>query len=162
MWVFVVGAKNTEWASVSFGILFCAACSGEHRGLGTHISRVRSIKMDSWSNDHLKRMRESGNQKCKEFLEKHGIVYQKTNIRGRYDTPAGDLYRDVLDARIEGRPEPTELPKREPAVKPLAPKKKMEGLGSSPPPQANNGRGAVKTGAYVIIAGALVWYLMKN
>jgi Putative GTPase activating protein for Arf len=34
------GARGPEWASLNLGVLFCAACSGVHRHLGVHISKV--------------------------------------------------------------------------------------------------------------------------
>lgn len=37
------------WCSVNLGILVCIECSGIHRNLGTHISKVRSLELDDWS-----------------------------------------------------------------------------------------------------------------
>jgi hypothetical protein len=37
------------WASLNLGSLICIECSGIHRNLGTHLSRVRSLELDDWS-----------------------------------------------------------------------------------------------------------------
>lgn len=142
------GAKSPEWGSISFGILFCAACSGPHRGLGVHISRVRSVKMDSWSEGQVERMKAGGNEQCQDFFKKYGMEdFDQKTIKERYDSRQGDLYKSVLDARIAGTPEPTELPERTKTVSNPNHKRKMEGFGSSPPPPKHS-HGAGKVGAW--------------
>ncbi|KAG9353450.1 hypothetical protein JZ751_018046 [Albula glossodonta] len=39
---------NPTWASLNLGALICIECSGIHRNLGTHLSRVRSLDLDDW------------------------------------------------------------------------------------------------------------------
>ncbi|KAF2361365.1 Arf GTPase activating protein [Trinorchestia longiramus] len=41
-------APNPEWASINLGMLVCIECSGIHRNLGSHISKVRSLDLDDW------------------------------------------------------------------------------------------------------------------
>ncbi|TRY87740.1 hypothetical protein DNTS_010061 [Danionella cerebrum] len=41
-------APNPDWASLNLGALICIECSGVHRKLGTHLSRVRSLDLDDW------------------------------------------------------------------------------------------------------------------
>lgn len=41
-------APNPEWASLNLGALVCIECSGIHRNLGSHISKIRSLGLDEW------------------------------------------------------------------------------------------------------------------
>ena len=50
------GANGPQWASVSYGVLMCLECSGQHRSLGVHLSFVRSVSMDSWSDKQIRMM----------------------------------------------------------------------------------------------------------
>eukprot|EP00300_Choanocystis_sp_HF-7_P002345 c11798_g1_i2.p1 GENE.c11798_g1_i2~~c11798_g1_i2.p1 ORF type:complete len:480 (+),score=83.68 c11798_g1_i2:33-1472(+) len=42
------GAAGPEWVSINLGVCMCIACSGVHRSLGAHISKVRSLLLDEF------------------------------------------------------------------------------------------------------------------
>uniref|UniRef100_A0A1B8Y019 Arf-GAP with coiled-coil, ANK repeat and PH domain-containing protein n=1 Tax=Xenopus tropicalis TaxID=8364 RepID=A0A1B8Y019_XENTR len=50
-----------EWASINLGVTLCIECSGIHRSLGVHFSKVRSLTLDSWEPELIKLMCELGN-----------------------------------------------------------------------------------------------------
>lgn len=50
-----------DWASLNLGTLICIECSGIHRNLGSHISRVRSLDLDDWPPEHVAVMMALGN-----------------------------------------------------------------------------------------------------
>jgi ADP-ribosylation factor GTPase-activating protein 1 len=55
------GMPGPQWATINYGTFICLECSGKHRGLGVHISFVRSVSMDSWKDREVKAMRLGGN-----------------------------------------------------------------------------------------------------
>lgn len=55
------GDTEPRWASINLGITLCIACSGVHRSLGVHYSKVRSITLDAWEPEIIKVMNELGN-----------------------------------------------------------------------------------------------------
>nr|KAF6417771.1 ArfGAP with GTPase domain, ankyrin repeat and PH domain 3 [Rousettus aegyptiacus] len=54
-------APNPDWASLNLGALMCIECSGTHRHLGAHLSRVRSLDLDDWPPELLAVMTAMGN-----------------------------------------------------------------------------------------------------
>ncbi|KAA8569459.1 hypothetical protein EYC84_001091 [Monilinia fructicola] len=54
-------ARNPGWASWSLGIFLCMRCAAFTRKLGTHITKVKSLSMDSWSKDQVDHMKKVGN-----------------------------------------------------------------------------------------------------
>uniref|UniRef100_A0A2C9KZY6 Arf-GAP with coiled-coil, ANK repeat and PH domain-containing protein 2 n=1 Tax=Biomphalaria glabrata TaxID=6526 RepID=A0A2C9KZY6_BIOGL len=63
------GANEPRWASINLGITLCIECSGIHRGFGVHLSKVRSITLDTWEPEHLKVMLEIGNDVVNRIYE---------------------------------------------------------------------------------------------
>lgn len=56
--------SKVEWVSINLGIVLCIECSGIHRSLGTHISKIRSLTLDvhSFSNDIVEILLQVGNR----------------------------------------------------------------------------------------------------
>jgi hypothetical protein len=46
--------KDPRWVSINLGLYLCIECSGIHRSLGVHISKVRSIELDLWDPDTIR------------------------------------------------------------------------------------------------------------
>jgi Arf-GAP/GTPase/ANK repeat/PH domain-containing protein 1/3 len=41
-------SPNPQWVSLNLGAVVCINCSGIHRKLGTHLSRIKSLELDDW------------------------------------------------------------------------------------------------------------------
>lgn len=162
------GTNAPDWGSPKLGVFMCFQCSGIHRGLGVHVSFVRSVHMDHWEESQIQLMRVGGNDQCNAFLRERGIDSDsatptndlRQHIRQKYDSDAAFLYQQVLKAKVEGTPIPTKLTK--PRQSNRAPMRKMEGFGSSPPPPAA-ATGVSNTTKVVcvvgVVAAAAIWAL---
>ncbi|XP_057537186.1 ADP-ribosylation factor GTPase-activating protein AGD5-like [Amaranthus tricolor] len=62
-------SRAPRWASINLGIFICLQCSGIHRGLGVHISKVRSATLDTWLPEMVVFMQSMGNEKANAHWE---------------------------------------------------------------------------------------------
>ncbi|XP_056138911.1 BAR_ACAPs and ArfGap_ACAP domain-containing protein [Lampris incognitus] len=63
------GEEEPRWASVNLGITMCIECSGIHRSLGVHLSKVRSLTLDSWESEQIKLLCILGNDVINQIYE---------------------------------------------------------------------------------------------
>ncbi|KAJ6155643.1 Arf GTPase activating protein [Penicillium chermesinum] len=103
------GAPSPQWASLKFGTFICLNCAGTHRGLGVHISFVRSITMDAFKHGEIQRMELGGNDPWKEFYDTHtvtvseGRTFEDSTIKERYEGDAGEEWKERLTCKVEGK-----------------------------------------------------------
>lgn len=63
------GAPNPEWASLNLCVMMCIECSGPHRSLGAHISKVRSTTLDKWTKNNCRLLIAIGNNRANAIWE---------------------------------------------------------------------------------------------
>lgn len=63
------GAPKPNWASVNLGVFICIKCSAVHRSFGTNISQVRSLKLDSLTENQAKKLINIGNERANSYYE---------------------------------------------------------------------------------------------
>ncbi|XP_047210247.1 arf-GAP with Rho-GAP domain, ANK repeat and PH domain-containing protein 3 isoform X2 [Girardinichthys multiradiatus] len=62
-------ALNPDWASINLCVVICKNCAGQHRSLGTMVSKVQSLKLDTsvWSNEIVQLFIMLGNDRANDF-----------------------------------------------------------------------------------------------
>lgn len=117
------GAKGPRWASWNIGVFMCIRCSGIHRNLGVHISKVRSVNLDTWAPDWIASMQQWGNARAKQQWEfhlppdfrrpQHSDSEMESFIRAKYERKKY--------ARKASDPPLASAPQQRPAAAPAAP-----------------------------------------
>ncbi|XP_019510913.1 PREDICTED: arf-GAP with GTPase, ANK repeat and PH domain-containing protein 3 isoform X3 [Hipposideros armiger] len=87
-------APNPDWASLNLGALMCIECSGTHRHLGAHLSRVRSLDLDDWPPELLAVMTAMGNALANSVWE---------GALGGYAKPGPDACREDKERWIRAK-----------------------------------------------------------
>uniref|UniRef100_A0A8D0DI44 ArfGAP with GTPase domain, ankyrin repeat and PH domain 2 n=1 Tax=Sander lucioperca TaxID=283035 RepID=A0A8D0DI44_SANLU len=87
-------APNPTWASLNLGALICIECSGIHRNLGTHLSRVRSLDLDDLPRELTLVLSAIGNHLVNSIWEARTLGHRK---------PAPDATREERESWIRAK-----------------------------------------------------------
>ncbi|XP_045309628.1 arf-GAP with SH3 domain, ANK repeat and PH domain-containing protein 1 isoform X8 [Leopardus geoffroyi] len=63
------GSSEPTWLSTNLGILTCIECSGIHREMGVHISRIQSLELDKLGTSELLLAKNVGNNSFNDIME---------------------------------------------------------------------------------------------
>ncbi|KAL5535047.1 AGE2 [Sanghuangporus sanghuang] len=63
--------QDARWASWNIGVFICIRCSGVHRSMGTHISKVKSVDLDTWTPEQMESIQKWGNHRANLYWEAH-------------------------------------------------------------------------------------------
>ncbi|KAF6323094.1 ArfGAP with SH3 domain, ankyrin repeat and PH domain 1 [Rhinolophus ferrumequinum] len=63
------GSADPTWLSTNLGILTCIECSGIHREMGVHISRIQSLELDKLGTSELLLAKNVGNNSFNDIME---------------------------------------------------------------------------------------------
>lgn len=95
------GRKDPEWASYNLGVFLCTECAGIHRSLGSHVSRVRSLRLDKWDDAQVDELAAVGNIVAKAKYE--------ANVPACYRRPLADDVAVVKEQWVRAKYEREEF-----------------------------------------------------
>ncbi|XP_067010405.2 arfGAP with SH3 domain, ANK repeat and PH domain-containing protein isoform X2 [Anabrus simplex] len=75
--------NDATWLSTNFGIIVCIECSGIHRDLGVHISRIQSLTLDNVGTSQLLLARHMSNTMFNDVME--------ARLRSNKPTPSSTM-----------------------------------------------------------------------
>ncbi|XP_010086049.1 PREDICTED: arf-GAP with Rho-GAP domain, ANK repeat and PH domain-containing protein 1 [Pterocles gutturalis] len=94
-------AQSPDWASINLCVVICKQCAGQHRSLGSNISKVQSLKLDTsvWSNEIVQLFIVLGNDRANRFWAAHLPA-----VEAIYPDASAEQRRDFISRKYrEGR-----------------------------------------------------------
>uniref|UniRef100_A0A3P9DG37 Arf-GAP with coiled-coil, ANK repeat and PH domain-containing protein n=1 Tax=Maylandia zebra TaxID=106582 RepID=A0A3P9DG37_9CICH len=93
------GEEEPRWASINLAVTMCIECSGIHRSLGVHLSKVRSLTLDSWEAEQLKLLCVLGNDVMNQIYEAR--CSEEGRVKPRADSPRAEKEAWIKEKYVE-------------------------------------------------------------
>ena len=95
------GEQKPKWASMNNGVFLCLKCAGVHRSFGMSISLIRSLQIDSWTENQLLYLTKGGNNNFNKNLTEFNIDPSSASLEVKYRSKAADYYRRNLKNEVD-------------------------------------------------------------
>jgi hypothetical protein len=102
----VDGCAAPTWASINLGVFICIDCSGIHRMMGTHITKIKSVTLDAWRQEWVDLMRLVGNLRANGAWEARLPEEQKLRSTASMGERESYIRRKYQQGLWKGRPTP--------------------------------------------------------
>ncbi|XP_065843183.1 stromal membrane-associated protein 2-like [Oscarella lobularis] len=138
------GAKGPRWASWNIGVYVCIRCAGIHRNLGVHISKVKSVNLDTWTEEQIESISAKGNGIVNDFYECNmpesmrrpvDDYSAETFIRAKYEQKKFIPRRSPADSSGKPKEKKEKKPRQSPAPVKKAPVKTVKTTVVTQPPK---------------------------
>ncbi|ODV93709.1 hypothetical protein PACTADRAFT_51471 [Pachysolen tannophilus NRRL Y-2460] len=109
------GSQYPTWASYNLGIFLCGRCASLHKKLGSDISKVKSLSLDTWTDGEIDKLSYVGNKKARSIWNPKKVPFpfddedtaaieqylRQKYIKGqfRYDAIDDDEYDGFINDR---------------------------------------------------------------
>lgn len=87
-------SNQATWVSLYLGVFLCLNCAGIHRGMGTHISYIRSATLDTWTPSQLLYVLIGGNTRAKEHFPAQFVATAR--LQDKYTSNTAADYKSEL------------------------------------------------------------------
>jgi GTPase-activating protein, putative len=109
--MFIFAFLGPRWVSWNLGIFLCIRCAGIHRNLGVHISKVKSVNLDSWTPEQIAHLQQMGNSKARAVYEANlPDNFRRPQIDSSLEAFIRAKYEQKKYIAKEWVPPPTPLP----------------------------------------------------
>ncbi|KAI5966269.1 AGE1 [Candida pseudojiufengensis] len=89
--------EQVEWVSINFLICMCINCASCHRNLGSHITKIRSLKLDLFENESKILLNYINNSKVNSYMEFNLESQQKINSNSNYENRLNFIKLKYID-----------------------------------------------------------------
>lgn len=95
-------SESVEWISINFLVCFCMHCAGCHRNLGTHITKIRSLKLDKFDNETELLLTFINNRISNSYLERE-LNTKKPTLNSTYEEKLEFIRNKYVDKKYVER-----------------------------------------------------------